>query len=814
MDTLFESRATIVPTSALTYNLVWSAPFQAGSQGPAGMDGADGAAGMDGAAGSDGRTVLNGIINPIATDGEEGDFFINTVASTIYGPKTADESSALLAWGTPTSIVGPNGADGRTILNGIVPPTLTDGETGDFFIDTAANNLYGPRTNDPTSVLTAWGTATSLVGPAGAAGGDGAAGADGRTIITEARVPIFSDGSADGGDYFINNLDPASPIIYGPRAARAGDATDNPWPTGVNLVGSAGAAGADGRTILNGIIPPVDATDGVDGDFFIDTVTNSIYGPKAAGVWPTPPTSLVGAAGADGATGATGPIWYTTSMDVTLPMIALAPFPGIRVNDFILDEIGDLYQVTAIDVPNDEITIELRSNIQGDRGFQGSFDVNLFARSASVGSAVLPAQPSGGVFSSAGVLDTATITPANTWFLDIADITATGDLYQSRTVFNPATPAAPIVWSAPFETGGMGPAGQEGPAGSIWFTSTDDLAPGTVLLTDFPTARVGDYILDSEGDVFRITDVTDPDITIVLASNIQGADGDDGSVWFTSTDDLDPTATILLTDFPTARVGDYILDSVGDVFEITVVADPDITIVFRVSIHGADGADGDRGTDFFTTDTQFAAGLTEDISDPEFDGLVAGDIILVSSGALSGALFTVVSIVGTPGEAAATAEIVASGSLQVTPPAITDTDVTVTNSGNLGTATITSGVLSINFPLAGAAPPPSESFSLSRSAYDTNVFDSVPQTITITPAITVITGAFSIRYSLASDFSTTIGVRNNLLPIDLPVAAGDDLPIVYARITYNGTETLEAQTTGALRDKRTPRNQRVTGTTV
>ena len=44
---------------------------------------------------------------------------------------------------------------------------------------------------------------------------------------------------------------------------------------------------------------------GVDGDFYIDTATNNLYGPKAGGAWP-PPVSLVGAPGATGSAGATG----------------------------------------------------------------------------------------------------------------------------------------------------------------------------------------------------------------------------------------------------------------------------------------------------------------------------------------------------------------------------------------------------------------------------------------------------------------------------------------------------------------------------
>ena len=58
-----------------------------------------------------------------------------------------------------------------------------------------------------------------------------------------------------------------------------------------------GDAGEDGNTVLYGTAAPT--TEGVDGNFYIRTTTNYIYGPKAAGVWPAG-TSLVGPTGPAG----------------------------------------------------------------------------------------------------------------------------------------------------------------------------------------------------------------------------------------------------------------------------------------------------------------------------------------------------------------------------------------------------------------------------------------------------------------------------------------------------------------------------------
>lgn len=71
-----------------------------------------------------------------------------------------------------------------------------------------------------------------------------------------------------------------------------------------DLAFSIGSTGLAGKTILHGTAAPT--TEGNDGDFYIRTTTNYLYGPKAGGVWPAG-VSLVGPQGATGATGAQGP---------------------------------------------------------------------------------------------------------------------------------------------------------------------------------------------------------------------------------------------------------------------------------------------------------------------------------------------------------------------------------------------------------------------------------------------------------------------------------------------------------------------------
>ncbi|PWL28519.1 MAG: hypothetical protein DCO95_14235 [Roseivirga sp. XM-24bin3] len=293
-----------------------------GPQGLKGDKGTDGINGVDGADGQDGNTILSGNTDPNNTQGKDGDIYINTATNTYFGPKTAG------VWGAGTSLIGPAGADGadgtngidgtngvdgqdgNTILSGNTDPMNTQGKDGDIYINTATNTYFGPKT---TGV---WGAGTSLIGPAGADGADGTNGIngtngvdgqDGNTILSGNTDPINAQGK--DGDIYINT---ATNTYFGPKTAGA-------WGAGTSLIGPAGADGADGtngidgtngvdgqdgNTILSGNTDP-NNTQGKDGDIYINTATNTYFGPKTAGVWGTG-TSLVGPAGADGADGADG----------------------------------------------------------------------------------------------------------------------------------------------------------------------------------------------------------------------------------------------------------------------------------------------------------------------------------------------------------------------------------------------------------------------------------------------------------------------------------------------------------------------------
>lgn len=84
-------------------------------------------------------------------------------------------------------------------------------------------------------------------------------------------------------------------LVFNPGAPGATGAT--------GATGSTGPAGADGNTIIYGTAAPT--TEGKNGDLYFRTDTNFIYGPKAAGVWPSG-VSLVGPQGVKGDQGDQG----------------------------------------------------------------------------------------------------------------------------------------------------------------------------------------------------------------------------------------------------------------------------------------------------------------------------------------------------------------------------------------------------------------------------------------------------------------------------------------------------------------------------
>ena len=136
-----------------------------------------------------------------------------------------------------TGATGPQGSagtNGNTVWNGTTTPAKSTGVNGDFYLDTATNCLYGPKASG------AWPSpCVTLVGPQGATGAQGPTGSTG--------------------------------------------ATGSQGPTGpAGATGPQGPAGTNGNTVWNGTTTPTGST-GANGDFYLDTATHCLYGPKASG---------------------------------------------------------------------------------------------------------------------------------------------------------------------------------------------------------------------------------------------------------------------------------------------------------------------------------------------------------------------------------------------------------------------------------------------------------------------------------------------------------------------------------------------------
>jgi hypothetical protein len=93
-----------------------------------------------------GGTTLSGAGAPDNSQGNPGDFYFDTENYCLYGPKQPDPSD-------PTSPVGgvwPEDCEslwGGTVLSGSGPPSNTIGNPGDFYLDTTSDPecLYGPK---------------------------------------------------------------------------------------------------------------------------------------------------------------------------------------------------------------------------------------------------------------------------------------------------------------------------------------------------------------------------------------------------------------------------------------------------------------------------------------------------------------------------------------------------------------------------------------------------------------------------------------------------------------------------------------------
>jgi hypothetical protein len=244
-----------------------------GAIGPMGFPGAPGAqgqagvAGPAGAAGANGSTILSGAIDPTPAVGADGDFYINTATSTIFGPRVAD------TWPAGISLVGATGAQGP------VGPAGTAGQQG-------TQGIQG------------------FVGPSGPQGPAGAAGTNGSGFD-------FRSAFNASASYAIDNVITYNGSTYVAIAASAGpnnptpDTNPSAWsvmaeegaPGAPGAAGAAGAAGSAGSQGPQGI-PGASGAPGAAGPqgpagaspFTLDG-SNAVFTTGSVGIGVDPPSS-------------------------------------------------------------------------------------------------------------------------------------------------------------------------------------------------------------------------------------------------------------------------------------------------------------------------------------------------------------------------------------------------------------------------------------------------------------------------------------------------------------------------------------------
>ena len=189
-----------------------------GPQGPEGPQGQQGPEGPVGPAGEDGSMMYSGQGAPDSDIGDNGDYYLDTDTGELYGPKD-DEG-----WGNPIMVLkgedGEDGEDGSEIHAGSGAPDASLGDLGDFYLDQANYDMYGPKTES------GWGSPINLKGADGNAnvtryifpGHDFTAAPVARHSLVEVDNPRESAWEV----YLVNDVD--TPVMYNVPGWAQGDA--------------------------------------------------------------------------------------------------------------------------------------------------------------------------------------------------------------------------------------------------------------------------------------------------------------------------------------------------------------------------------------------------------------------------------------------------------------------------------------------------------------------------------------------------------------------------------------------------------------
>ena len=285
------------------------------------------------------NTILSGSTAPTATIGNVGDYYIDLTSVNLYGPKTAE------GWGNPISLRGLQGQNGTDGQNGQDAPIPHIGDDGYWYIGNtktavkAQGNNGADGQNGVTPTISEDGywivngqkTNVKAKGEKGADGQNGTNGQNGITptisidnngywVINGVKTNTKAKGekgekgqngttptiTIDNDGYWVINGIKSNTKAKGEKGEKGNDGqngADAPKPnikdgywyignvnTNIKAQGERGLPGKDGSKIYAGQGKP--NTQGVEGDYYIDTEDKIFYGPKTNTGWPSTGISL------------------------------------------------------------------------------------------------------------------------------------------------------------------------------------------------------------------------------------------------------------------------------------------------------------------------------------------------------------------------------------------------------------------------------------------------------------------------------------------------------------------------------------------